>query len=84
MPSNPRDWRIENLKAVARKFSIRYRQQGTSHVVIHEPAGLLCVPCARPIKPIYIRQFVALVGKIGWQDWLTRLNDKLVRNEQRR
>ena len=65
MRNNPRDWRIEDLTTLADKYSIRYRQQGTSHVVfVHESAGLLSVPCARPIKPVYIRQFVGLLGKL--------------------
>jgi predicted RNA binding protein YcfA (HicA-like mRNA interferase family) len=47
------------------KYSIRHRQQRTSHVVfIHESAGLVTVPCARPIKPVYIRQFLALIDKL--------------------
>ena len=65
MRNNPRDWRIEDLKTLAGKYSIRHRQQGTSHVVFyHEKAGLLSVPCGRPIKPVYIRQFVALIDKL--------------------
>ena len=65
MRNNPHDWRIEDLKTLADKYSIRHRQQGTSHVVfIHGSAGLLSVPCARPIKPVYIRQFVALIDKL--------------------
>jgi hypothetical protein len=65
MRNNPRDWRIEDLKTLADRYSIRHRQQGTSHVVfIHESAGLLSVPCARPIKPVYIRQFVTLIDKL--------------------
>ena len=65
MRNDPRDWRIEDLKTMAVKYSIRHRQQGTSHVVfIHESAGLVSVPCARPIKPVYIRQFVALIDKL--------------------
>ena len=32
MRANLRDWRIEDLEVVANKYSIRYRQQGTSHV----------------------------------------------------
>lgn len=64
MRVNPRDWRIEDLKVVAKKFSIEYRQQGTSHVVFRHPVfGLLTVPSARPIKPVYIRQFVAFVDR---------------------
>jgi hypothetical protein len=62
MRTNPRDWRIEDLKVVADRFSIDYRQHGTSHVVFRHPAaGLLTVPSGRPIKPVYIRRFVALV-----------------------
>lgn len=65
MRTNPRDWRIEDLKVVAAKYAIPYRQQGTSHVVfIHSSAGLVSVPCARPIKPVYIRQFVALIDRL--------------------
>ncbi len=65
MRNNPRDWRIEDLKTLADRYSVRYRQQGTSHVVfIHETAGLLSVPCARRIKPVYIRQFVTMIGKL--------------------
>lgn len=65
MRVNPRNWRIEDWKVVADKFSINYRQRGTSHVVFRHPvAGLLTVPAARPIKPVYIRQFLALVDKV--------------------
>ena len=65
MRTNPRDWRIEDLLVVADRYSIRHRQQGTSHVVfLHESAGLVTIPCARPIKPVYIRQFVALIDKL--------------------
>jgi hypothetical protein len=60
MRKNPRDWRIEDLKAVADHFGISYRQHGTSHVGFRFPAGTLPVPAARPINPVYIRQFVTL------------------------
>jgi hypothetical protein len=33
-------------------------------VTFHHTAGLLTVPSARPIKPVYIRLFVALVDAI--------------------
>jgi len=37
------------LVVVAERYSIRHRQHGTSHVVfVHESAGLITVPCARP------------------------------------
>lgn len=65
MRANPRDWRIEDLKVVANKHFIDYRQHGSSHVVFrHTSAGLLTVPSARPIKPVYIRQFVAFVDRV--------------------
>ena len=60
MRKNPRDWRIEDLKAVADHFGISYRQHGTSHVGFRFPAGTLPVPAARPINTVYIRQFVTL------------------------
>lgn len=59
MRNNPRDWRIEDLRAVADHFGIGYRQHGISHVAFRFPAGTLPVPAARPINPVYIRQFVA-------------------------
>jgi hypothetical protein len=34
------------------------------HPRYHQSAGLVSVPCARPIKPVYIRQFVALIDKL--------------------
>lgn len=65
MRANPRDWRIEDLKVVAARYSIEYRQHGTSHVVFRHPAaGLLTVPSARPIKPVYIRRFLAMIDLV--------------------
>ena len=64
MRNNPRDWRIEDLKAVADYFGVAYRQHGTSHVGFRSPAGTFPVPAARPILPVYIRRFVAQVDDI--------------------
>lgn len=65
MRSNPRDWRIEDLKTVARKYGIAHRQHGTSHVTFRFPERpLVVVPARRPIKPPYIRQFLALVDSL--------------------
>jgi hypothetical protein len=62
MRANPRDWRIEQLQTVARQHSILWRQQGTSHCYFKRSDGAtLAVPAQRPIKPIYIRQFVEFV-----------------------
>ena len=63
MRQNPRgDWRIDQLKAIADRYGFAYRQPGTSHVVFAPAAGpLLSVPARRPIKAVYIRQFVAMI-----------------------
>lgn len=65
MRNNPRDWRIEDLKALADRHGIDYRQPGTSHVTFSYP-GLppLPVPAHKPIKPIYIRLFLELLDKV--------------------
>ena len=66
MRNNPRDWRIEDLKVVANRYGVPCRQRGTSPAVfIHPVAGLVSVPCARPIKPVFVRQFVALIDRLG-------------------
>ncbi len=74
MRNNPRDWRIDDLKAVANRFGIDWRNEGGSHHVFSFP-GVdedVCVPAHRPLKPVspkgtssgaYVRQFVALVDK---------------------
>ncbi|WP_420645775.1 hypothetical protein [Candidatus Leptofilum sp.] len=62
MQNNPRDWRIDSLKTVARANEIEWRQRGTSHVVfIRSDGQTLPVPARRPIKPIYIKKFVEFV-----------------------
>jgi predicted RNA binding protein YcfA (HicA-like mRNA interferase family) len=63
MRRNPRaDWRIEQLKAIADRYGISYRQPGGSHVTFRSPGGdKLTIPARRPIKPVYIRQFLAML-----------------------
>ena len=65
MRNNPRDWRIDDLKCIADRVGLDYRQPGTSHVTFSYP-GLnpLPVPADRPIKPVYVRLFVELIDKI--------------------
>lgn len=69
MRNNPRDWRIEDLIRVAGAMGISYRRpgSGSSHVVFGHPASelIVTVPSKRPIKPVYVKQFLALVDSVG-------------------
>ncbi len=65
MRNNQTGWRIEDLKTVAARFKIEYRQPGTSHVTFRHPSGAkLTVPARRPIKPIYVRKFLELIDEV--------------------
>jgi hypothetical protein len=65
MRQNPRDWRIEDLKSVADRHGIEWNHDGTSHCVFRHPGKQhLCVPAHRPLLPVYIRRFVALVDAV--------------------
>jgi hypothetical protein len=61
MRRKAKDWRIENLQTLAMHYGIVYRQNGTSHVFFTFDPGYLPVPAHRPIKPVYVRQFVELL-----------------------
>ena len=63
MRRNPRDgWRIEDLKSIVDRCGIPYRQPGSSHVTFApEGASGVTVPAHKPIKPVYIRSFLAMV-----------------------
>ncbi len=65
MRRNPLDWRIEQLQTVACKVGMSVRCEGGSHHVFSHPlvSDIVSVPAHRPIKPVYVRQFVALVDK---------------------
>lgn len=61
-------WRIEELQAAEENF-VEWRGpgRGGSHVIFSAPGvrEIVSVPAKRPIKPIYIRQFVALIDAVG-------------------
>jgi hypothetical protein len=61
MRRSAKNWRIEDLKMLARHYGIAYRQNGTSHVFFSFDPGYLPVPAHRPIKPVYVKQFVELL-----------------------
>lgn len=65
--ANPRDWRMDSLETVARHYDIQVRKTGGSHFVFLHPASAIAVtiPFKRPIKPIYISQFLALIDDIS-------------------
>jgi hypothetical protein len=66
MRNNPRDWRIDDLLSVASRHGIQVRNSGGSHhVFTYVGSGeSICVPAHRPIKPIYVKQFVAMIDSI--------------------
>jgi hypothetical protein len=65
MRNNPRDWRIETLVSLAGRYGIEVRNHGGSHHVFscHGVELSVSIPAHRPIKPIYIKQFIALVDQ---------------------
>ncbi len=66
MRNNPRDWTIDDLKTLAKRFDIDWRQPGTSHVTFsYSKLPPLTVPSHKPIKPIYITRFLSLIDSIG-------------------
>lgn len=55
-------WTINDLKTVANRHGIGFRQGATSHVVFLKDDGrTLAVPARRPIKPVYVRKFVTFL-----------------------
>jgi len=66
MRSNPRDWRIVTLESVAGAHGINIRKPSGSHVIFEHPAvaEALSVPARRPIKPVYVRRFVAFIEAV--------------------
>jgi hypothetical protein len=58
-------WRIEDLISVAEGNRLEWRRpgRGGSHVIFYADGvrEIVSVPDKRPIKPIYVRHFVALI-----------------------
>ena len=69
MRANRMGWRIEELQAVAEEHFVEWRRpgRGGSHVIFSAPGvrEIVSTPAKRPIKPVYIKQFVALVDAAG-------------------
>ena len=65
MRRNPRDWRIGQLRTIAEAYDVAWVHEGGSHCTFRTAKGeKLTVPAKRPIKPVYIRQFVDLIDTI--------------------
>jgi hypothetical protein len=68
MRRNPRDgWRIEDIEVVCSRYGIELKapKSGSHYKVTHSASReILTIPAARPIKPIYIRQFVIFVDAL--------------------
>ena len=69
MRNSPRDWSIDDLKTLARRYGLDWRQPGASHVTFsHLGLPPLTAPAHKPIKAIYVTRFVALLEMIGEQN----------------
>ena len=68
MRNNPRaDWQISDIRVVCETFGIRLAEPsgGSHYKVSHERLrDILTLPARRPIKPVYIRNFVAFVDEV--------------------
>lgn len=63
MRNNPRGWLIGELETVAQRHGLTVRKPNGSHVIFQKPGCPLevSVPAHKPIKPVYIRQFLVLI-----------------------
>lgn len=72
MRENPRgDWQIGDVKTVCRRYEFRCSppRRGDHYKISHlESVEILTIPAHRPIKPIYIRRFVAMVDAVIGSD----------------
>lgn len=65
MRVNQSGWRIEDLQEVAAEQDIEWHRpgRGGSHVIFSASGvrEIVSVPAKRPIKPVYIKHFLALI-----------------------
>jgi hypothetical protein len=56
------DWTLADFQTVARQHNVDWRHKGGSHCVfVRKDGKTLPVPARRPIKPIYVKLFLALI-----------------------
>jgi hypothetical protein len=71
MRQNPRDWRIADVQSVCRAFGVSCTppRKGSHHKVKHgSQEAILTIPAHRPIKPVYIVDFVAFIDAVTGAD----------------
>jgi hypothetical protein len=62
------DWRIEHVRTVCKAYGLTCSapKRGDHYKVSHpSQPEIVTVPAHRPIKPIYIKQFVALLRRVA-------------------
>lgn len=66
MRNNPRDWRMDDLLTVAKRYGLDVRQSKGSHVTFSHPEveQHLSIPAKTPIKPIYVESFVEFIDLV--------------------
>jgi hypothetical protein len=68
MRRNPAgDWRIEDIAAVCRAHGVECAApaRGSHFRIAHRDiAAILTIPARRPIKPVYVREFVAYIDEV--------------------
>lgn len=64
---NPKDWKLESLQVIAKRFDIQVRKSGGSHAVfMHKDLHIVVtIPAKRLVKAVYIYQFLALLDDLG-------------------
>ena len=65
--ANPKsDWKIKDLETICQQIGMNCTppRGGGSHYRVSSPLamGVLTIPAARPIKVVYIRQFIAFAN----------------------
>lgn len=67
MRNNPKDnWVVDDLESVSKKVGLEYSPPSRgSHFKVSSPyhSAILTIPAKRPLKPVYIRKFVALTER---------------------